>query len=157
MGSAGPLTRPACRPAIDARGMTASASVRRVGPTVGAANFHDHGPLRVLSHLFLTRSNRNARWSNHADQPKSMKLRERNICPRQSAVHGRMLGVVSDATTGDDPMTEHTSGDPNALDRLVRLDDGDTHVVEEGNRDADDAAGESADRSGVRYSNGGTG
>jgi pimeloyl-ACP methyl ester carboxylesterase len=40
------------------------------------------------------------------------------------------------ATTGDDPMTEHTSGDPNAVDRLVRLDDGDIHVAEEGNPDA---------------------
>jgi hypothetical protein len=151
VGSPGPLTRPACRPVIDARGMTASASVRRVGPTVGAANFHDRGPLRVLSHLFLTRSNRNARWSRHRRGLSSVRVfssrtcmeislgvevTERNICPRQSAVHGRMLGVVSDATTGDDPMTEHTSGDPNAVDRLVRLDDGDMHVAEEGNPDA---------------------
>ena len=33
-------------------------------------------------------------------------------------------------------MAEHTSGDPIAVDRLVRLDDGDMHVVEDGKPDA---------------------
>ena len=33
-------------------------------------------------------------------------------------------------------MTEHTSGDPDADDRFVRLDDGDMHVVEDGKPDA---------------------
>jgi pimeloyl-ACP methyl ester carboxylesterase len=47
-----------------------------------------------------------------------------------------MLGVISDATTGDNLMAEHTSGNPNAVDRFVRLDDGDMHVVEEGKPDA---------------------
>src|SRR6266436_8548989 len=34
--------------------------------------------------------------------------------------------------TGDSAMTEHLSGDPDADDRFVRLDDGDMHVVEDG-------------------------
>src|SRR5215472_6150193 len=38
--------------------------------------------------------------------------------------------------TGDCVMTEHTSGDPDADDRFVRLDDGDMHVVEDGKPDA---------------------
>src|SRR5215472_4196494 len=38
--------------------------------------------------------------------------------------------------TGDCVMTEHTSGDPDADDRFVRLDDGDMHVVEDGQPDA---------------------
>ena len=33
-------------------------------------------------------------------------------------------------------MTEHTSGDPDADDRFVRLDDGDMHVMEDGKPDA---------------------
>jgi pimeloyl-ACP methyl ester carboxylesterase len=46
-----------------------------------------------------------------------------------------MLAVIADVTTGG-PMPEHTSGFPKAVDRLVRLDDGDMHVVEEGKPDA---------------------
>ena len=30
-------------------------------------------------------------------------------------------------------MTKHTSGEPDAEDRFVRLDDGDMHVLEDGN------------------------
>jgi hypothetical protein len=32
-------------------------------------------------------------------------------------------------------MTEHLSGDPDTPDRFVQLDDGDMHVVEEGEPD----------------------
>jgi hypothetical protein len=35
-------------------------------------------------------------------------------------------------TTGDNPMTEDTSGSPKADHRLVHVDDGDMHVVEDG-------------------------
>ena len=43
-----------------------------------------------------------------------------------------MLALVSDRTTGGNPMADYTSGDLNPVDRLVRLDDGDMHVVESG-------------------------
>src|SRR5215472_10590012 len=39
---------------------------------------------------------------------------------------------LPDGMTGDCAMTEHMSGDSDADDRFVRLDDGDMHVVEDG-------------------------
>jgi len=52
----------------------------------------------------------------------------------------RLTGEVAIETpgrmTGDSAMTEHMPGDPGAGGRFVRLDDGDMHVVEDGNPDA---------------------
>src|SRR5579875_2373881 len=47
-----------------------------------------------------------------------------------------MLVVVSDGTAGESPMAEHVPGDPSVEGRFVRLDDGDMHVVEDGDREA---------------------
>ncbi len=56
-----------------------------------------------------------------------------------SKTHGpvlAMLEVMSDMTTGASLLAEHTSGDPHSVDRFVRVDDGDMHVVENGRPDA---------------------
>jgi pimeloyl-ACP methyl ester carboxylesterase len=43
-----------------------------------------------------------------------------------------MLAVVLDGMAGDSAMAEQMSGDPNAGDRFVQLDDGDLQVVQDG-------------------------
>src|SRR5262249_19259519 len=80
-------------------------------------------------------------------QPPPRGPRQRNIPPRHPPARSRcwqsclawlqdLLGQTPDGMTGDCVMTEHTSGDPDADDRFVRLDDGDMHVVEDDKPDA---------------------
>src|SRR6266571_350128 len=47
-------------------------------------------------------------------------------------VRGRFTSQETRRMTGESAMAEHMSGDPDVSDRFVRLDDGDMHVVEDG-------------------------